>query len=330
MIGAVIDFLRGLRNPDLFHGRYQKPPYFEGWYFKNVSANENQRLAIIPGVFLGEDAHAFIQVLDGIQLSATYHRFPLDSFWASDVNFEISIGANQFNHDRIKLAIDDSKGQLSGELSYKGLTPWPVSWVSPGIMGWYAWVPRMECYHGVVSLDHTIEGKLVHNGRTIDFTGGRGYIEKDWGQAFPKAYVWMQSNHFGQNSISFTGSIAMIPWLGQSFRGFIVGLWLQDRLYRFATYTGARTTHLVIDDKNVEWHIEDHRHKLVIQAYRQSGGLILGPSRQDMLRRVEESIQAKTEIRLQDKRGNIVFEGKGRNTALEVHGDIKRLISPAR
>ena len=23
-------------------------------------------------------------------------------------------------------------------------------------MGWYAWVPFMECYHGVLSLDHTI------------------------------------------------------------------------------------------------------------------------------------------------------------------------------
>ena len=27
------------------------------------------------------------------------------------------------------------------KLSFKGGEPWPVSWFSPGIMGWYAWIP---------------------------------------------------------------------------------------------------------------------------------------------------------------------------------------------
>lgn len=56
---------------------------------------------------------------------------------------------------------------------------------SPGIMGWYAWVPTMECYHGVVSLDHAISGKLMIEDQAHDFNGGRGYIEKDWGKSFP-------------------------------------------------------------------------------------------------------------------------------------------------
>ena len=30
--------------------------------------------------------------------------------------------------------------------------------------------------------------------------GGRGYIEKDWGQAFPRAWIWTQSNHFGADA----------------------------------------------------------------------------------------------------------------------------------
>jgi succinate dehydrogenase/fumarate reductase flavoprotein subunit len=48
-----------------------------------------------------------------------------------------------------------------------------------GTMGWYAFVPAMECYHGVLSFDHLLEGGLELNGQYIDYTGGRGYIEKD-------------------------------------------------------------------------------------------------------------------------------------------------------
>ena len=33
---------------------------------------------------------------------------------------------------------------------------------------------------------------------------------------------------------------AIIPWLGSTFWGTIVGLWHEGRLYRFATYTGAK------------------------------------------------------------------------------------------
>ena len=120
-------------------------------------------------------------------------------------------------------------------------------------MGWYAWVPKMECYHGVLGFDHQITGSLEFNGTELDFTNGRGYIEKDWGVAFPEGYVWMQSNHFNRPRVCLTASIAMIPWLGSAFRGFIVGLWIDRQLYRFATYTGAKTDLIEITDREVIW-----------------------------------------------------------------------------
>jgi len=83
--------------------------------------------------------------------------------------------------------------------------------LEPGIAGWYAWVPRMETYHGVVSLDHTINGHLHIDDEEIDFNSGRGYIEKDWGASFSAAYIWFQSNHFEQLNTSLTASVAIIP-----------------------------------------------------------------------------------------------------------------------
>jgi hypothetical protein len=58
----------------------------------------------------------------------------------------------------------------SGKTAY---VTYPVSLFSPGIMGWYAYVPGMECYHGAVSLDHMLKGELEYNGSFLDFTGGK-------------------------------------------------------------------------------------------------------------------------------------------------------------
>ena len=52
-------------------------------------------------------------------------------------------------------------------------------------MGWYAYLPIMECYHGILSMDHELSGELIYNGDFLAFNKGRGYIEKDWGKNFP-------------------------------------------------------------------------------------------------------------------------------------------------
>jgi tocopherol cyclase len=62
---------------------------------------------------------------------------------------------------------------LTGEIHLGSLNPWPVTWLSPGIMGWYAWVPRMEIYHGVLSFSHSMQGTLTINGKIMNFSGGR-------------------------------------------------------------------------------------------------------------------------------------------------------------
>jgi hypothetical protein len=45
--------LRSTLNPGVYHGLNKKPPFFEGWYYKLVSADERDKVAIIPGVILG-------------------------------------------------------------------------------------------------------------------------------------------------------------------------------------------------------------------------------------------------------------------------------------
>ncbi len=321
----MANFITTTLHPAAYHGLSFKPPFFEGWYFKLVNHSEDQRFAIIPGVFLGEKGHAFIQVLNGVTGQTTYHTFPLSEFQASSNKLDIRIGSNVFNERQIILNLDRGSGPLDriqGEIQLGDLNPWPVRSLSPGIMGWYAWVPFMECYHGVVSLDHSIQGTLEIESQAVDFGRGRGYIEKDWGKSFPDAWVWFQTNHFDQPGICLTASIATIPWLGSAFVGFIIGLWHNQTLYRLATYTGAKVEAIDIQEDVVYWTVRDRRYCLEMQARRVEGGLLKGPSRLEMDKRVVETLNASVSVRLSGLDGKVIFAGEGRHAGLEVHNSL--------
>lgn len=331
-------------HPAWYHGHDKRPPFFEGWYFKLIDASRRHRYAIIPGIFksdVSERHHAFVQVLNGTTGRAVYHRFPAEAFRAAEDRFEICVGPNRFTGESISLQLDSPEQTLHGEVHFEGLTPWPVTLISPGIMGWYSWVPSMECYHGVLSLDHALRGAFTVDGQTIDWSRGQGYNEKDWGSSFPSAWIWLQSNHFardpglGAPRTSLTASVAIIPWRRSSFRGMIVGLWHGGRLYRFATYTGARIEQLSLDDEQVTWIVRGRMaiggptYQLEMRATRAQGGLIRGPSTSDMGVRVPETLSASVEVRLARLRGRqetVLLEDTGRYAGLEVVGDLERLL----
>jgi tocopherol cyclase len=321
--------LRTLFHPERYHGHRRRPPFFEGWYFKLVDPSGNHRLAIIPGIYLSHDPehhHAFIQVLDGTTGNATYHRFPASEFEAARDAFDVRIGPNRFAGSGFTLEIGDENGGIAGTVRLIDPTPWPITVTAPGVMGPYGWIPMMECNHGVVSLDHGLAGSLTVDGTSIDFTGGRGYAEKDWGKSFPAGYVWMQSNHFSGGGTSFVGSIAIVPWLTSAFPGFIIGLWHDGRLHRFATYTNAQIDHLEITDDRVDWQVSEGARVLKIAAHRAHGGLLYGPTREQMGDRVGETMLSQIDISLSDGTGQVVFEGSGLHAGLELHGDLDRLL----
>ena len=111
-------------------------------------------------------------------------------------------------------------------------------------MGWYSFVPFMECKHGIVSVNHDLKGSVIVNGNEIDFNNGKGYIEKDWGTSFPEAWLWMQANNFENRNSSFSFSVAKIPWLGKFFIGFIAFLYYYNRFLLFSTYNNSEITEI--------------------------------------------------------------------------------------
>jgi len=113
-----VDYVRGVRHPEAFHGRGVHRGYFEGWYIKLVSADRSQRWAVIPGVFrglAGDDGardEAFVQVLDGLTGRSWYHRFDPADFEAASDRFAVRVGGNTFSPDGVTLDLPQLRGGI--------------------------------------------------------------------------------------------------------------------------------------------------------------------------------------------------------------------------
>ncbi|MTI48681.1 tocopherol cyclase family protein [Sporosalibacterium faouarense] len=322
--------IKKIWKPDIYQGANKKDKYFEGWYFKVVDDNCNNTYAFIPGISIdkkNKSSHAFIQIIDGNQCSTEYVKYGIEEFRYSKERFEIIIGDNLFSKNQIDIDIKKSNNNIRGKLQFEDITPWPVKPLSPGIMGWYAFVPFMECYHGILSLDHRVKGTLNFKDKKIEISKGRGYIEKDWGRSFPKGWIWIQTNHFEERSVSLTVSLAEIPWLGRNFTGFIIGLLYKNKLYKFTTYNGGKINLLEINKDRITLTVSNKEYQLEIRAIKGKGVKLYAPNQGIMDGRVNESLSSKVWIRL-THRGNdskIIYEGNGRNAGIEISNP-KRLL----
>lgn len=316
-------------RPETFQGRSRKKRYFEGWYFKLIDQQRRTVLAIIPGISIGEslaDAHAFIQVIDAVKGKTEYYRFAFEEFHADKQKLLVTIGENTFSDSGMKLNLRNENTTLSGELRFTNIDPYPKSFFRPGIMGPFSFVPGMECYHGVVNIRHTINGSLNRNGTQIDMTGGEGYLEKDWGRSFPKAWIWVQANHFEEAGASFLFSVARIPWLGKSFTGLIAFLRTKNGFETFATYNGGKIRSIQLEGNLLEITLTNAKHVLHFSTNYSGGGILKAPKNGLMSREIEESITATTTLQLLDHSGKLLFQGTSQWTGIEIAGGLDEIL----
>lgn len=318
-------------HPEVFQGNRRKKNYFEGWYFKLVSSDGSSILSVIPGIALshdGSEKHAFIQVIDGKTARTDYFTFPVGEFAFSKKNFAIRIGRNYFSADSLVLDIRTDTLSITGCIRMTDQVRLASRRIlNPGIMGWYRFVPFMQCYHGVVSISHQLSSVLVMDGVKHDFSHGKGYIEKDWGSSMPSAWIWMQSNNFNNSEVSFMLSVANIPWLGKSFTGFLGFCYFNGSIHRFATYTraGLQLRHQGTDTLQIV--IRDRKLMYEINAIRNNSGLLKAPVNGLMDRRIPESIDARLKLIVRDRQGKILFNDSTSIAGLEIVGDQQLLTS---
>ncbi|QWC00185.1 hypothetical protein KHQ88_01060 [Mycoplasmatota bacterium] len=310
-----------INNPILFQGHLKKKQYFEGWYYKIVSQNGDYSLALIPGISLNQlDSHAFIQVFIVYrqkELRTHYLQYPLQDFKTESDVFKLSIKDSIFKEDALLMTMDTKDISIKGSLSFEAIEGIKRSFISPSMMGFFSYFRFMECYHGVVSMSHRLKGQLKIDDQMIDFTGGKGYIEKDWGKSFPSQYVWMQSNHFKDPHTSFMFSHATIPFLGFSFPGLIVNLRLNEKEYRFATYNFSKVIKKKIKNHQVYYEIKKGKTKLVVKASNDKTTSLKSPDKGQMINSIKEGLSGKIYIWLYVK-GQLMYEDIGKYAGLEI------------
>lgn len=286
-----------------FHGG-TKRPFFEGWYFKH--AGEGGAFAAIPGVFLSRnraDDHAFIQVLFSSPPESRFVRFPAEAFSCAAHGFMVRIADNTFSLDGCRLSIPDIG--LAASLQYGPRVPLSASLISPTIMGPFAYLPGMQCRHGVLSLWHSVKGSVRYGDKRMDFDGANGYIEKDWGSAFPDSWVWMQC---GDSRLTLMCAVASIPLKPIRFTGIICVLRDGGRQYRLATYNGARVSTLEWQGDKLLAEIANRNYRLSIRAQAGAFGHLQAPTPTGMDRRIQESLDARFSVRL-EHRSETILQG---------------------
>ena len=315
---------RGVQNPERFQGALRTKDYFEGWYYKLVDKTGSHAVALIPGVSISSpsDKHAFIQLMDGTGGKSHYYRFPFEAFSSDENKLDISIGSNRFSKTNIHVDLPD----IQADLQISDLTPLNTSMFNPGIMGWYSFTPMMECYHGIVSMHHKLHGIVKHEGKSWDYEGGTGYIEKDWGTSFPKCWFWTHSNTFNvSEKVSLMASVAHIPWMGHYFIGFIVALQWGDEQVRFATYNGAKMK-ARLDEDALYLQFKRGNRVLSIKSIKGPSAELISPISGEMTGKVNESLQAKLLVKLEEN-GHPLLIAEGHSGGLEIAGDIDILLS---
>ena len=312
------------KDRNLFQGNLSKKNYFEGWYYKQVSTDGKTAISFIPGISLNaSDPHCFIQyiIVDETlenDISTGYVRFPVEAFGWNDEPFALKIEYNFFSESLVSVHLESVTDTISGNLKLGPLTPIESTVLNPTIMGPFAYIPKMECYHGVTSMNHHLDGSLEINGRTVAFSNGKGYIEKDWGTKFPKNYVWLQSNHFDEPDTSLFFSMAYIPFYVRDFLGFISNIQVNGKEYRFATYNNSKIKLSLPYDDTVLVTMENSKAKVKIFGKADQMGNLQAPVLSGMDKTIKEGVSGTIELELWDKENNTHYQCIGSMAGIEI------------
>jgi len=285
-----------------FKGK-KKQDYFEGWYTRILDLDNNINIAVIFAVTLNsDDPHAFIQVYDGVALTNTYFRYDIGLFKV--VGDKIEIGSNSIspNHltcinDSIKLEVTFSKQvQVQKYLGFQSA------------MTFLSKFP-LQCFQEVIFMDGDFEGKCVIKDQSTDIKGSL-YMEKTFGDRFPKSWIWIQGNQFPID-VNISISFGLIPIMKRTINGFFAIVQHNQKEYRFGTYNFSKFKILENIDNGLKLKIYNRKYTLYVDLNVQDPVTLVGPSDDgNMNLEVYESINSVATIRLFRKKV-LLFESSG-------------------
>ncbi len=269
---------------------------FEGMYFKQQAGE--RMLAFIPALHTNNSGKRTASLQVVTRGCAHFIELPANSVVIDRRAMSVSTGIGMFSPSGIELDLKTPALSITGKLLFKqGVKP------RGDIMGPYRFVPFMECRHGVFSLTHGVDGSLVVNGETLDFTNGIGYTEGDRGRSFPGRYIWTHYGWTTDRPCSLMLSVAAVRPLGKAFTGIIGFVYFGGREYRLATYCGAQLKS--IEDSAVT--VRQGPYELTARLLGDGGQMLSAPVSGAMTRLIRESLSCRAAYRFSDN-GRVLFD----------------------
>lgn len=349
-------FVLCFRNPDCIQCLYYAYPLSEFSF-----ENHNDRF----GYTIKIGKSTFTESCVDVDLDAAYliHSQESDEaqFYTKAINERLALhGAKiptKFNH------YEQKHLSVKGKIEMINQTRIPTSTLNPGVMGPFAFLPFLECYHGIVSMYHDANGKVDFTNSdgtlesSISLDQGTGYIEKDHGIRFPKSWIWLQTHSFHQNpksrgsSLLFSAadvptlsdSVSKIPKVGEflvaktMMTGFLLVFYHAEskKTYNLSLFTGATINRIDFkyvteaDDRlfqlaDIKVSLRNVSIQLNVRRELGQGIPLRAPTSKEMHLAIEESLNVEVHVQLFVD-GALAFDDVGKEAGLEVVGDIIKI-----
>ncbi len=279
--------------------------YFEGWYLRITDEAKNVNLAFIFAITKDEnDPHSFIQILNGSSNKSKYYRFETSDF--SFLKNCVYIKDNFLSMESMYLKTDDLEVSI--------IIDDPENIKSKSAMSFLVKFP-LDCFQEVNLIDGFFNGEIIRNDETT-YISGKTYIEKTYGNKFPKRWIWIQSNHFNKDA-ALTFAHGMIPILWGHVRGFFAILKHNGKEYRFASYNFSKLKIINRTKSHLEIVIKKRRYKLILVAKQIEPVKLVGPSENGVMNLdVYESINSLVTLTF-TKGKKVIIDTLGRNVGFE-------------
>lgn len=284
---------------------------FEGWFVKVHDKKKDLLFSVIIGYATGDDPHGFIQFQESTSHDTIYERFSLEEIKVRNYPFVFELGNNRLSEKALRINLEEVKLGIK----FNDVTPLKKSFLKPNIMGFLSHLPN-ECNHAIISMDHQVEGHLNLFGQAYTFTNAKGYIEKDWGTSFPKAYVWAQANPWKESSVVF--SYATVPMLGKSATGFFLVVYHQGEEHRFSSIEGAKMLEHHVTPKGFSCTIRKKKYLVYLEFEQHNPVSLKSPNAGSMDGFIKESLDGSLIFRMK-KEEHLLINLETEKASIDIH-----------
>ena len=297
---------------------------FEDWYFRIIDEKGEYLISLdIRITKKGRKLEGILQVERTTGTERIISTCSLDKIIIQEI--VICIDGSQLGVDKMILNIDEPGLKIRGEIGLSHKVDLKQSFLQPGLMGFYKWIPFLEFYQEVLSLQSVTVGRIEMNDETYSMDGGNCYIQKQWGEHFPNVWLWAQGNTFDKKrDLSIALGVARLKIFFNYYTAFAIPLHYDDHTEIFANYNGGHIAKLYRYKGYVHLIVTKKDKMLDVKIYGRDEPGCIANKETHGIRDIYECEMVKMEVKLTE-RGRVILEDSSLCCGIQMGGNTSKL-----